>query len=273
MSVLCLAGILALGSRGEPARAADAATPALMKVMFNPDGTIQVTLADGSSVGASNAPGTVIPPGLYNIHIDDTAAVLHWFRLVGPGVYVSTNPLTAGPDGEAVLNEYFEVTFQPGSSYSYQDDNAPATTRKIFSTSGGVATVIGNPGTTSGSSSGKVISGSSVAGTKSTAPKQTSSARVRFRGSLAASVSASGKSHLSFNGKAVESLKAGRYRILVVDQSRTSGFILQQFRKPATTVAGVSFTGKRAATIILRPGQWLYYPTFIGDKTYFIVTA
>ena len=34
-----------------------------------------------------------------------------------------------------------------------------------------------------------------------------------------------------------------------------------------------TFTGKKTATINLKAGQWLFYPTFVGKKTYFIVTT
>jgi hypothetical protein len=241
----------------------------MMKVLFNADGTMSVTLGDGTSVGTPSSPGTAIPAGLYDIHLDDTAGVLHLFHLVGPGVYVSANPLTDGPDGEAVLNEFFEVTFQPNSTYTYQDDYSPNASHRVFSTTGGAA-----PAHTpvAGASTGKVITGTSIAGTKDskvTAP----AAPVRFRGSLAAAISASGKPNLTFKGKNVTTLQAGRYRISIVDQSKTSGFIIQQFHKLATTVAGASFTGRRTVTIVLKPGQWLFYPTFVGRKTYFVVTA
>ena len=62
LGLLCVTGALALSSGGESARAAVDATPALIKVVFNLDGTISVTLADGTPVGAANPPGTVIRP-------------------------------------------------------------------------------------------------------------------------------------------------------------------------------------------------------------------
>jgi hypothetical protein len=244
-----------------------------MKVLFNADGSITVTLADGTPVGTATAPGTVIPPGLYNIHIDDTAAVIHVFDLSGPGVYVNTNPLTAGPDGEAVFNEFFEVTFQPGSTYIYQDDNAPVSTRRVFSTTaGGGGSNSGSAGA-SVSSSGKVITGSPVSGTKSTGANVRPAAPVAFRGSLTAAVEADGSPRLTFKGRPVGTLRAGRYSISVFDRSRDSGLIVQKSRRAATTLAGTSFVGKRTATIVLTPGQWFFYPTFVGKKTYFIVTA
>ncbi len=68
-------------------------------------------------------------------------------------------------------------------------------------------------------------------------------------------------------------LKAGRYTVSVVDQSKKSGFIIQESRKAATTAAGVSFVGKKTVTIDMKAGQWFFYPTFVGAKSYFIVTS
>src|SRR2546422_3537896 len=49
------------GARGQRAASVDAA-PAF-NVNYRDNGTITVTLSDGTSVGAARAPGTVIPPG------------------------------------------------------------------------------------------------------------------------------------------------------------------------------------------------------------------
>ena len=36
---------------------------------------------------------------------------------------------------------------------------------------------------------------------------------------------------------------------------------------------GTTFTGKKSVTIDLKAGQWFYYGTFVGKKTYFIVVT
>ena len=183
---------------------------------------------------------------------------------------MSTNPLTAGPDGEAVFNEFFEVTFLPNSTYVYQDDYAPSATRRVFSTTGGGAAT----STSSGSSSGQVITGSSITGSKVTGSKGTaSSAPVRFRGALAGTVGATGKLGLTFQGKDVEKLKAGRYTITVTDLSSKDGFVLEQIKHKAVTVAQAGFVGKRSLKIDLTAGQWFFFPTPGGKKIYFIVIA
>jgi len=94
-----------------------------------------------------------------------------------------------------------------------------------------------------------------------------------LRGTLDATVSPTGKPKLTFKGEVVTTLKAGRYTVSVVDQSKTSGFIIQETRKAPTTAAGISFVGRRKVTIVLQAGQWFFYPTFIGAKSYFIVTG
>ena len=59
----------------------------------------------------------------------------------------------------------------------------------------------------------------------------------------------------------------------MTDRSPKSGFIVQRDPQDATTVTGVQFVGTRKVTLALRPGQWFCYPTFLGKKTYFIVTS
>ena len=86
-------------------------------------------------------------------------------------------------------------------------------------------------------------------------------------------MSPAGTLSLSLNGKPVTTLKSGRYTFAVTDHSQKGGFIVQRIRSDATTVTGVGFVGKRTLTLALRAGQWFCYPTFVGKKTYFIVTS
>jgi hypothetical protein len=55
----------------------------------------------------------------------------------------------------------------------------------------------------------------------------------------------------------------------VVGDSGKAGFTIEQVSRPPTTVTSVSFEGKRNATIRLSAGQSLFYPSFVGKKTYF----
>jgi hypothetical protein len=121
---------------------------------------------------------------------------------------------------------------------------------------------------------------SSVASGKSTSSNATvigqqakTSVPAVFRGTLDATVTAAGKPSLTFRGKAVTSLKAGRYTIEVADSSKSAGLILQEARQNAIAVAPVSYVGKRHTAVTLRAGQWFFYATFVGAKTYFLVTT
>ena len=38
-------------------------------------------------------------------------------------------------------------------------------------------------------------------------------------------------------------------------------------------MTGTTFVGKRSVTLDLRAGQWFFYSTFVGKKTYFIVVT
>src|SRR5262249_6809965 len=95
---------------------------------------------------------------------------------------------------------------------------------------------------------------------------------VPHRGSLAGTVSPTGKLTLDFAGKPVGSLRSGGYKVTIVDRNRRSGFTLQRVRRPVVTVTRPSFVGKRTVTLNLTAGQWAFF-TPGGKKTYFIVTT
>ena len=99
------------------------------------------------------------------------------------------------------------------------------------------------------------------------------SAPAVLRGTLMATVSAAGKPTLTFRGKPVTSLEAGRYTVQVSDSSRQSGLVIQETGQNAVAVAPVAYTGKRLTALTLRAGQWFFYPMFVGKKTYFLVTT
>ena len=55
----------------------------------------------------------------------------------------------------------------------------------------------------------------------------------------------------------------------MTDASKRSGFVVQEAGLDAVTLSGAAYVGKRSANVRLSVGQWLYYPTVIGKKTYF----
>jgi hypothetical protein len=220
-----------------------------------------------------------IAPGTYQVQLNEPQPLvangsanstgpscngLAAFQLTGPGVTLTTS--IDNGDGVNLFNE----TFQPGSTYTAVDNNQPSVARVVFTTSA------------SGSPGAPVVPYSSVASGKGTTSNTTVvgqqvktkgvSAPVVFRGTLQAAVSASGRPSMTFGGKAVTSLKAGRYTIQVADASTKGGFVLQERGQDAITVAPVAYVGKRHTSVTLRAGQWFFYPTFVGRKTYFLVT-
>ena len=86
-------------------------------------------------------------------------------------------------------------------------------------------------------------------------------------------MSSGGKLSLTKDGKPVTQLKAGRYEITVTDKAPSGSFTIQKIRAPAHTLTGSRFVGRHTVTLTLSTGQWFYYPSFTGKKTYFIVTS
>lgn len=228
---------------------------------FTQSGGIRLTSPDGTPVGA-----TPIPPGLYQIVVynefrDDDGWV-HMLRVVGPGVDL----LTDMNQGEQELASW-RFTLQPNSTYTWEDEYRPSALRGVFRTS--AAGTASTGGTSSGATS---PGGSSGGGSGSTGNTDAvGSAILPVRGTLNAGVTTSGKLKLTFKGKRVSSLKSGRYKITVLDETARSGFKLQRIQKPAITLSSLPFVGRNSKTVSLSPGQWLFYSS-AGDKNYFVVT-
>jgi hypothetical protein len=254
------------GTAGSRTAANDTAT---LNVVYNANGTISVSLADGTSVGAPSAPGTVIPPGKYSIVFNNRAEVVHMFHLSGPGVKLVTDlrpigedAMCAGITGLYTLQTY-EETFLPNSTYVFQDDYQPSSTHAVFSTSSSATAVPTSSGAKTGSGSGQILTGSSsFTGLVSNGPD---------RGVLTASVSLNGLLSLTYKGKHVVKLIPGRYTITIADRSPKDGFVMQNGSRPAVIVAGAGFVGKRSSTIELTAGRWSYFPTGSGKRTAFVV--
>jgi hypothetical protein len=223
---------------------------------FDVDGGLQFRYADSSNVGST------IPPGTYTINLNNNGAddlgVDHIFRITGPGVdYTAPNV-----DTTAV----FTVTFQSGATYRVFDNLDPKISQTIVATTAPAPPTPNPLPATTPTSSSKKATSSGVVGTQ-VAPA------LPLRGSLVATVSPLGAVSLTKNGKPVTSLTAGRYTVKVTDDSRKAGFNIQEVKNNAVTVTTGAFMGKRSKTLSLKAGQWFFYPTFVGKKTYFIVVA
>jgi hypothetical protein len=247
------------------ARGAQQAVSTTLNAGFDADGNIYLTFADGTKIGNSTPPGTLVPAGTYTIDLNnnslDDLGNPHSYQLNGPGVNLSAN---------GAVQATWTATFQASSDYSFSDaDNASV--KFFFGTSGSGAT----------STVPTVNTTSTPPATTGTTPKLTSNSPTKsvtssgasastYRGVLDATVK-TGKLTFTRDGKTVAELLQGRYKIEVADSSNKGGFTIQKTGRPSTTVTGVSFVGKRAATLELTAGQWFFYATFVGHKTYFIV--
>lgn len=255
-----LTGATALASSK---RAADYPT---IFVTFNANNTVTVTL-NGSALGASGGTPTTISPGTYNISIADPTFVsdILW-DMAGPGVKL----VTSCSYGEEPAESWVE-TFNASSTYTWQDDNrAPPTFTFVTNSSAPVGSA--SSGSAPGTSTTPIASGSNgKANSSSIVGSQSGTATLR--GTIAATVSASGAITFKFKGKPVTELKSGKYTFKVTDDSKKAGFNVQQSGKTAHTVTTVPFHGTKSQTITLGKGQWFVYGTFVGKKSYFLVTA
>ena len=257
--------------------------------------TALITIAAFAFAGQASARGTVLPtlyvnyvgtnctftmvndsgssvasiaPGTYQLTLSATdfescGAGLPDFQLAGPGVAVQS-PIDNGTGAAAD----YTVTFQPSSTYVAQDLSQPLSKITFTTQASGApsaVTVSPNPGTKTVTTSSSSSPIGSLASSKPAAAS--------FRGALDGTVNSAGRPTLTYKGKAVTQLTAGKYTLLVTDHSKKSGFVLQEPPRVATTVTGFSFVGTRKVTIDLTAGQALFYPTFIGTKNYFIVVA
>ncbi len=248
IGLLLSAGVLGLQS-------SHAATSHTIYANIDADGNIRVSYADGTPIGSA------VPPGSYQVVLNnnslDDLGVAHQFHLFGPGVDVS---------GAQSVQSTWNVTFQSGATYTYQDDLSPSTSKMTFlatTASAGVTptTSPASPSTPSGSKTPKPTS-SDVVG----------SAIVPFRGTLDGIVSSAGKLTLTFKSKNVATLKAGKYTIAVDDLTTKSGFVVQRIRAFPITVTSPVFVGKHSVSAVLKAGQW-WFSSPAGTKHYFIVIA
>jgi hypothetical protein len=249
------------------ASTARAALPSLY-VHYAPDCTFQLVDDGGGSV-------TTLAPGTYQVVIDTpypystTPAACRFvqFDLTGPGVSVQT---TLGDGGSEI--EQYPVVLKPSSTYVAQDDGSPARTRRTFTTAatGSPAQVTTTTTTRTAPPVGGSTGGSSHGGTAS--PIGTKVQAAVARGTLVGTVAADGTITLTKDGKPVKILPAGRYTFSIRDRSHSNGFVVQAQRADPITVTAGPFVGARSKAVTLGRGQWLFYGSFVGKKTYFLVT-
>jgi hypothetical protein len=222
---------------------AEGAGPLTLNVTFFANETIAVTLPNGTAVGSTSGPTTVIPAGFYTVQLAGPMGLpagLPIFHLKGPGVDLMSNLNEGGLD-----SAIDQVTFAPSSSYTWTDNAIPGVVH-TFVTS---ADIVGTAPTTAVSprkgapTQDEDIVGSDV---------------VPTRGALTATVSSAGRPSVSLDGSPVGRLLAGSYRIAVTDRSQTAGLAVAKTGRSPRSLSGAAYVGKRSVSVKLTPGRWTF---------------
>ena len=263
-AAVIVAAVVATAASGAPALVPG--IPAIY-VNYSADCTFAMTVDGGTSVTSGTGPGPTLPPGSYQLQILMPNPVAGYapcskpvFTLTGPGVSARTEF-----PGEALQDERVLPVLVPSSTYVAQDENAPAATRKVFTTaaSGSSTSLLGGTGASTGGGSTQGTPQADLVG----------SAIVRDRGTLVATTDASGRASLRLRGRPVASLTAGRYVIRVVDSSRRAGFFVQRRGSKPVAITGVTFVGKKTKRVMLRSGKWTFFATRGRQATRFTVVV
>jgi hypothetical protein len=217
---------------------------------------------------------TSIPPGVYQVEVStpimfklvfgggegvdhlvpgDMTGCRGWvqFQLTGPGISQFTT-LDAGCYAFGLLPAQ---TFQAGQTYIFQDLNQPAVTRTALTVQGaGTPTAPVSP---YGPTSGKGEVSKDLVGSQIEEVRSKGATTASLKGALAGRLSVAGKPTLTYKGKPVSSLKAGRYKITVLDETGKNGFTIKN-GKQSVNVTGVPFLGRKSVTVTLKAGEWTY---------------
>jgi hypothetical protein len=225
-------------------------------------------------IGDNGAPITVIPPGRYQVLVTSPQPFAEpdlsgatdpnlacggslSFHLTGPGVSVGTTL----DDGDSASDQ-LQATFQSGGSYTAFEDRRP-TARLTFNVQTGAASTGG----------GGSVNTSPATPAKETKPDAgTGAVSGKVVGTLNGSVDTAGKLRLTLRGKTVSSLEAGRYKIVVLDETSKRGFSIQRLGKGPTSVTSTRFLGRHSVTLRLTAGRWFYFSP-ARARTPFIVHA
>jgi hypothetical protein len=257
---------------GAPGGGASTAALPSLYVTYNAQCHFTMSLDSGAAV----ASGSAIPYGEYQLIISTPVPFAGGlggcdfvtFNFTGPGISYTTT-LGQGDETEDISTQNLAV----GASYTASDSTVAPGTTITFSTSSTPVSASAGP---SLSPSPNPSNAKGTPTTDSPTKEETSTAKsspIVNRGTLEGIVSTGGRLSLTFDGKPVTEITAGRYKVQVLDKSHKDGFTIQQVTKLPTTVTGISFVGKRSATIVLSKGQSLFYPGFAGKKSYFLVVA
>lgn len=266
-------GTLAPGSRATSAKD-EAVSSQMTGFVDEEDDAIALTFADGTNVGSQQEPGPVIPPGSYQVSINDLSQVGN-FDIAGNSVAFSTGV-------EQRVQVAWTIAFQACSLYSYRNDQQPYI--YWFQTSATAGSQTPCPGTLTG------MATTTLSTTTTAKPVTTSAASLPpgshlsalgtvvssdpFRGTIHAVTSRSGVTTLSFDAKPPSKLRAGRYTISVSDSSPKAGVFVRKGDTHPLTISGVAFVGKRSVQIDLTAGKWTYSSaSSVGAGKTFVVAS
>jgi hypothetical protein len=254
------AGVLTIGVA---AGLAQTRADAVLNVTYIGSSSLQVRLGDGTAVRS----GGTIPAGSYQVLVDDPDDANPSFRMTGPGVSIINNDLNSSGMGIDRPATFGPFTLATSSTYTLQDSNIGASSTVTLNTSA-TATASGSSNTTTSSTS----SGSSTtpSGGKSSSSSGTSA--TKSIGTLTASVSTTGKPALMFGGKAVKTLKAGRYAVKIQDNSKRVGLIVWKLGSHPLTLSGAAAIGPKSQSVTFSSGKWFFEASTSGPKTYFTVS-
>jgi hypothetical protein len=245
-------------------QASRAAAPTLT-LNVNLSGSLEVVLGNGTVLRTTTAPGAVIPPGPYLVlvksDVPDSRDIFHLFHLSGTGVNVSSDLLPCENPRQLLT-----ITLLPSSTYTYEDSRHTELTPIVFSTSSG-----GSSSDTSSNATAGPANVKSSASSSNTSVVGSDGKASPFRGTLVGTVSLAGKLTLSRNGKSVSSLRSGRYKIAVDDRTPKSGFVIAGLHRQSFLVTGSSFVGKHTLTLVLNPGQWMFYSSTARKHRFTVV--
>lgn len=250
LGVVCLFAAFALVAQGRTS------APLTLRVTFSTNGSIAVTLPNGTPVGSTGGSPTVIPAGFYIVDMNGPGgcAAMPHFDLKGPGTQIHDNL----NEGESDHVEY-NANLLPNSTYVWSSDAVPGVVHTFVTSSDVVGTAPPRPASGLTSSNHTTVKSTDFVG----------SAILPFRGTLTASVTPAGKLTLAYKGQSIAKLKAGRYTISVTDKSTTIGFVVQKLRHATMSITGRSFVGKQSAKVELTAGKWVFTPSG-GKQSYTI---
>lgn len=223
----------------------------------------------------SGKPVTSIAPGTYQLDVstpmmfklvrpggvasdsiapNDYTGCKGWvqFELTGPGVLFQTTLDSGCNDSELLPSQ----TFKPSSTYNAFDGNQPTVAKASFTT-----TATGTP----------IVPKNVYGNTKGSYTQQQLAGINKVLGTLSGSVSSSGKVSLTTKGKALSTLKAGKYTFAISDKDAKAGLTIQLAGAKPQVLTPATFVGSHRTSIRLAPGRWMY-SSGSGKGAYFVVT-